>query len=183
VQKTLDLDLLYSRFISHFGRICIIPACLIVFIFFKFMKILVGYGTLSGNTQVVAESITQYLKTTKNHDVEIKPHDEIQPDELTQYDFVILGGSTWDEGSANPATQTFFENMEGSTVNLTGRKFGVFGLGETNYAHFCAVADRLAEAIKSKGGEIVGELHKIDGYPDDNILADTIKWLDGVIGV
>ena len=61
------------------------------------MKILVTYGTLSGNTQVVAESIAQYL-SSKGQEVDLKNQDEISPEYMQNYPYVIIGGSTWMTG-------------------------------------------------------------------------------------
>ena len=146
----------------------------------KYMKILVAYGTLSGNTQVVAESIAQYL-SSKGQEVDLKNQEEIGPDYLLSYPFVIIGGSTWDEGNSNPATTAFLEKVNGSQMDYSAVKFGVFGLGETNYAHFCTVTDHISDAVKAKGGHIVGEPFKIDGYPDDTVLGNVHTWVDTVI--
>lgn len=144
------------------------------------MKILVTYGTLSGNTQVVAESIAQYL-SSKGQEVDLKNQDEIEPDYLLSYPFVFIGGSTWDEGNSNPSTTAFLEKINTSTLNYSTIKFGIFGLGESNYAHFCTVTDHISDAVKSKGGNIVGEAFKIDGYPDDNVLSNVHAWVDTVL--
>ncbi len=144
------------------------------------MKILIGYGTLSGNTQVVAESLQQYL-VSKGHEADLKSQDEIDPSSLTTYPFVFLGGSTWGEGESNPSTQAFVEKLNAWQGDLSGTRFAVFGLGETNYAHFCAVVDHIIDALKSKNGVIAGESHKIDGYPDENALASIHTWADSAM--
>lgn len=147
------------------------------------MKILIGYGTLSGNTQVVAESLQQHL-ISRNHEVDIKSQDEIEPGDLVGYPVVFLGGSTWGEGESNPSTQAFVERLNTWQGELSTVRFAIFGLGETNYAHFCAVVEHLIEAVKSKKGVILGDSHKIDGYPDDSILEAVHTWADScLVGV
>ena len=36
-------------------------------------------------------------------------------------------------------------------------------------------------AVKAKGGHIVGEPFKIDGYPDDTVLGNVHTWVDTVL--
>ena len=144
------------------------------------MKILIAYGTLSGNTQTVAESLGQHL-TSAGHTVTVHSQDDVKPDSMNEYEFVFLGGSTWGDGESNPSTQNFMQDVQASTVTFPTVKFAIFGLGETNYAQFCAVTTHLEDMLKAKGATPVCESLKIDGYPDDTILQTTHTWADAAL--
>ncbi len=146
------------------------------------MKILIAFGTLSGNTQTVAESLGSHL-VTLGHDVTVKSQDEVSADEMGQYPLVILGGSTWGDGESNPSTIAFVDNLNASQATFPNSKFAIFGLGETNYANFCAVVEHLESALKAKNAVIIGERFKIDGYPDDTVLGNVNSWAEATIAL
>ena len=71
---------------------------------------------------------------------------------------------------------------------LSGVHFGVFGLGNKQYEHFCAVGKRLDTALATLGG--ARAVRRGDGDDDDDIEADFDGWradlwasLDGLEGV
>lgn len=51
----------------------------------------------------------------------------------------------------------------------------------SSYAHYCGVVDRFVELLKEKQKDPVIESFKIDGYPDDAILASVCEWADKAI--
>ena len=57
---------------------------------------------------------------------------------------------------------------------LQGVNFGVFGLGNKQYEHFCAVGKRIHKAMVSLGAIPVVE--RGDGDDDEDIEADFDKW-------
>lgn len=146
------------------------------------MKVLIAFGTLSGNTQTVAESLGSHL-VTKGHDVTVKSQDQTLPDEMGQYPLVILGGSTWGDGESNPSTIAFIENLKASQATFPNSKFAIFGLGETNYASFCAVVEHIEDTLKAKNAVIIGERFKIDGYPDESVLGNINSWAEATIAL
>lgn len=57
---------------------------------------------------------------------------------------------------------------------LQGLSFGVFGLGNKQYEHFCAVGKRVHKALGALGGKaLVG---RGDGDDDEDIEADFESW-------
>lgn len=144
---------------------------------FSCMKILVAYATLSGNTQMVAEHLTEHLKSA-GHDATLINQDDLDPPQMNEYEFVFLGSSTWGDGEPNPTSEVFMGKLKDYTEPYGAVKFAVFGLGDSSYAHFCGIADRLSDLLKEKGKVVVIPNHKIDGYPDDAVLAKICEWAD-----
>lgn len=144
------------------------------------MKILVAYATLSGNTQMVAEHLHEHLKSA-GHDVTIMNQDDLEPAQMNDYEFVFLGSSTWGDGEPNPTSEVFLEKLKQYSEPFGAVKFAVFGLGDSSYAHFCGIADRMSDILKEKQKDVVIPNHKIDGYPDDTILAKICEWADQAV--
>ena len=57
---------------------------------------------------------------------------------------------------------------------VQGVSFGVFGLGNKQYEHFCAVGKRIHKAMVSLGADPV--VDRGDGDDDEDIEADFDKW-------
>ncbi len=57
---------------------------------------------------------------------------------------------------------------------LQGLSFGVFGLGNKQYEHFCAVGKRVHKALGALGGKAL--VRRGDGDDDEDIEADFESW-------
>ncbi len=124
------------------------------------MKSIVIYGSTTGNTEEVANYVVQGLKDAGS-EVLVKNVIDAQPDELTGYDLVVLGSSTWNDGELQDDFVPFYEQMNG--INLAGKKGAAFGCGESIYEHFCAAVDKLEDKLKEMGAEVPSTSLKIDG--------------------
>ncbi len=145
-------------------------------------KVLISFATMSGNTQKVADHIAKEL--TKNMpEIETKIIDmmELTEEQFIEYDLVILGSSTWTDGDYNPISLEFFSQLQGTNTDFSKFRFAIFGLGESYYPEYCTVVEKMAQVLKSKNGRIVGELLKLDGYVDDNMLSKASEWSINVI--
>jgi flavodoxin I len=97
---------------------------------------------------------------------------DTNPEDLTKYDVLVLGSSTWDDGLLQ---QDFRDFVEGLEVDLTGKKLAIFGLGDSNYPDFCEAADILEETFTKLGGKTIVATLKIDGFPDEEENEQKIK--------
>ena len=61
-----------------------------------------------------------------------------------------------------------------AVFTLQGLRYAVFGLGNRQYEHFCAVGKRVYKAMQSLGAEPVGP--RGDGDDDEDIEEDFDKW-------
>jgi len=143
-------------------------------------KILVTYGSLTGNTEVVASYLQEQIQAA-GHDCALENGFEVMADSLKDYDLVIIGGSTWGDGELNPISEEFLVNLDSSGIRLEGVKFSVFGLGESHYEFFCTGADTIDKKLQELGAQRFGELHKIDGMPEQEILDGCLEWAMSVI--
>lgn len=102
----------------------------------------------------------------KGHTVTIKTAGEITPDILGSQDVTVLATPSWDfdglEGQPHEDFVKLFKACEGKTT--PGKKYAVFGLGDSSYTHFCGGVDHLVNFVKSLQGELVTDALKIDGF-------------------
>lgn len=128
---------------------------------------LIVYGSTTGNTESVADTISTDLS---NADYTIKKINvsDVGVDILNEtFDLYLLGSSTWgdDEVEFQEDFAPFYENMNGD-LNLSGKKFAVFGCGDSSYEYFCGAVDVLEERLGKLGATLVCESLRIDGEPE-----------------
>lgn len=147
-------------------------------------RVLVLFATMSGNTEKVAQHITQEIpKVLQDMEVFLVNMMEATEDIFSEYDLVVIGSSTWTDGEFNPIAEEFFNRFKESQIDLEMKKFAVFGLGESYYPQFCTVVEKTIEIIKSKNGDVMGEQLKLDGYVDDNMLESVTLWITNTLHV
>lgn len=142
-------------------------------------KILMIFGSTTGNTENVADSIHETLKT-KGHEVTFKNVMDTKVSELTgKDDLVLLGSSTWgeDEKELQEDFIPFYEDMD--SIDLSDRKLGIFGCGDSSYEFFCGGVDLLEERVEETGGKLVIESLRIDGDPGD-VQDEIDDWAAGI---
>lgn len=112
-------------------------------------------------SQIVEEVFTQ-----NSHTVTRKEVSQTQPDELGNYDLVVLGSPSWDfedkEGWPHEDYLPFMEQVKGKSFE--GKKFAVFGLGDSSYTHFCGAVEHLENIVKEAKGTLVSDSLRIDGF-------------------
>lgn len=132
-------------------------------------SVLVAYGSTTGNTEMVAEQVVDCLEGLEPKLEDIA---DVNSADLTSYDILILGSSTWDDGLLQADFREFAENLD---VDLSGKKVAVFGLGDSSYPDFCEAANILEEVVTKLGAELLVESLKIDGFPDEEQNEEKVK--------
>lgn len=127
-------------------------------------KILILYISATGNTEMMAEAIAGYLEY-KNHEVVIKTFDFdlIDVEELLDYDLVLIGTHSNDDGEIPFEAEDFYDELD--EVNLKDRLFGVFGSGDTAYDEFCLSVDLMGDKLEHIGAKLVPIRLKVDLTP------------------
>lgn len=120
------------------------------------------YGSTTGNTETLSEVVVEGLKKG-GVEVTAKDVTDANVNELTHYDLIVLGCSTWGEGELQDDFIEFYEEMP--NISLTGKKAAVFGPGgsELYPDTFCTAVDLLEDRLKECGAEIIVESFKVDG--------------------
>ncbi|RJP58469.1 MAG: flavodoxin [Candidatus Auribacter fodinae] len=123
-------------------------------------KSIIIYGSTAGNTEFLAYTILQHLRNA-NRDVVIKNVIDVVPGELHQYDELILGCSTWENGSMQTDFGRLYKSM--LFMSFDGKRFALFGRGRRAYGHFCQALDTLENALSERGAQEIMPSLKIDG--------------------
>ena len=129
------------------------------------MNILLIYATNSGGTYLCSQ-IIQDILSARGHTVDIKNVRSLDPSLMTSADLIILGSPSWDyeglEGQVHEDYRPFMEKAK--LVDVSGRRFAVYGLGDSSYTQFCGCAKHLEEFVDAIGGKRVGETLRIDSF-------------------
>ncbi|WP_099159817.1 flavodoxin [Virgibacillus ndiopensis] len=128
-------------------------------------KILMMYASMSGNTEMMADAIFDYINEAK-HEIVIKSFDfdPIDVQEMTDYDGILIGTYTYDEGNLPYEVEDFYEELD--DVKLSGKIIGVFGSCDSFYDTFGGAVDTMEERVIERGGRLCGEGIKVDLEPD-----------------
>jgi flavodoxin I len=149
------------------------------------MKILLLYATNSGGTEMAAQMIAQHLST---HNVEMKRVLEEPAEDLNNYDAIILGSPSWDyggkEGQPHDDFWEFKKKMEGKSED--GKKFAIFGLGDSSYKIFTGAVDELEKWVSEWKGTLVVPSLRMDKFyyqqaENTQLIEDWCKKLNDVL--
>src|SRR3989338_5757781 len=129
------------------------------------MNILLIYATNSGGTFISSEIISESLKA-KGHTITVKNAKDAQPADMDAPDLIILGSPSWmyERMDVHPHDEMmhFFDRCKGKTVE--GKKFAVYGLGDSSYPNFCGAVKHLENFIAELKGVLVVNSLRIDGF-------------------
>lgn len=142
-------------------------------------KILVVYGSTTGNTESVAEVIGDVLKKAGS-DVVVKNVTDASVSELGDgYDLTLLGVSTWgdEEIEFQEDFEPFYQDMD--NAQLKDKKVALFGCGDSSYQYFCGAVTELRTKVDALGANLVNEPLLIDGDPSV-VRSEIEEWAEEV---
>ncbi|MFM9989499.1 sulfite reductase flavoprotein subunit alpha [Flavobacterium sp.] len=125
------------------------------------VKLLIIYGTETGNSKKIA---SQLLASFKKNKIQAKAVDVFQYDlaKLEKESLVLFVMSTQGEGEFPQNAVAFYEKLKASEVDLSKISFAVFGLGDSSYPLFCNAGVLLDEVLLEKGAKPLLSLVKAD---------------------
>lgn len=126
-------------------------------------KIGLFYGSSTGNTEFVAYQMKEELDRRDPNLADVINIGSASPDQMLQYDYLILGIPTWNTGQLQDDWEIFLPKLAGR--DMTGKRVAIFGLGDQNgYGfNFLDAVGTLADEIMSHGAQLEG-LWKTNGY-------------------
>src|SRR5690625_7839418 len=104
--------------------------------------ILLVYASTTGNTEVMAEAIADYL-LDRGQKVVMKSFDfdRIEVEMIHDYDAVLVGTHTWVDGDLPYEVEDFYDELE--DVDIRGMPFGVFCYVDSFYDMLLVEVDLL----------------------------------------
>lgn len=127
------------------------------------MKIFIGYVSMSGNTEDIANILKEVL-LSKGCEVEVDYLDTIDAEKVLDYDCIFLGAYTWGNGDLPYEAEDFFEGL--NALDLDGIHAACFGSGERAYPEFCAAVDILADKLEERGCLVFNQRLKMELNPE-----------------
>ncbi len=136
-------------------------------------KIGLFYGSNTGFTEQVADQVKELLDNTEPGLAELFNISHATPQDIAQWDCLIFGIPTVNVGQLQDDWDVFWPHLD--EIDFTGKKVAIFGLGDQyNYSTtFLDAAGILANKVKERGGELVGE------WPTTGYQFETSLALDG----
>ncbi len=131
-------------------------------------KVLIVYGSETGNTESIAEAVKKEL-VSKGHEVDCKSAGSVSAANLADgYDCVLMGASAW--GIDTLELQGDFAELaeDFSDMGLSGKKCAAFASGDTSYEYYCGAVDFFEAKFDECGAKTVAEGLKVEGDANDN---------------
>ena len=128
-------------------------------------KTVIIYGSSTGTCQNIAEIIATKLGVSDILDVA-----KVTASQISAYDNLILGTSTWGAGEMQDDWYDGIKELK--NANLNGKTVALFGCGDSqSYSDtFCDGMGEIYRELQSSGCNIIGNT-PTDGYTYDNSTA------------
>ena len=123
------------------------------------------YGTQTGTTDYIAEKIQAAISDLID---ESKCIMSVKPDEFTEPEFLVLGGSTWGDGELTDDWADFFPQLD--NIDFTGKVVALFALGDqVGYGYnFVSSMKTLYDKVKERGAKVIADKISLDHFEYDH---------------
>ncbi|WP_417598478.1 flavodoxin domain-containing protein [Pararhodobacter oceanensis] len=143
------------------------------------MQIHILYGTETGNAEMLAEDISDHLS---EHAPEVTNLEDFDPADFDAGSFYLVVTSTYGDGELPASAQPFAEKMAAQAPDLSGIRFAVFGMGDSEYPEtFNFGGKRLEEMLTCAGAQLVGERVTHDASGSDMADDLALPWVDALL--
>ncbi|MES2475384.1 MAG: assimilatory sulfite reductase (NADPH) flavoprotein subunit [Verrucomicrobiota bacterium] len=136
-------------------------------------KLLVLYGTESGNSESLADRTVKEAKK-RGFQAAMKNMSDIAPADLAKASNLLVIVSTWGDGDAPETAVSFHKEFMSSELALSGVKFSVCALGDTSYEKFCQIGKEFDARLETLGATRVFARQDCDVDYEDGYAA----WLN-----
>ena len=127
--------------------------------------ILILYVSTTGNTEAIAQLLQDAIDPdafrVTLQEVSLGDADTL---DLTQYDGILFGTHTYDDGDLPFETDVFIDELP--QASLSRQIVGVFGSGDTSYSYFCGAVDIMVDEFTDRHAIVLEPAVKVDLYPD-----------------
>ena len=127
-------------------------------------KIGLFYASSTGNTEFIAKKIKEKISGA---DIELHNVSDCSKNAMDEYEFIIIGVSTWGEGDLQDDWEDYFENIK--KTDFSTKTVTLFGLGdqeEYSDSYLGAMRTMYDEVLKNDAA-VVG-FWPTDGYEHDD---------------
>jgi MioC protein len=145
------------------------------------MKINILVGTMTGTAQLCAQEMELALDDGDNR-VETLLMDQLDSSVFSRDGVFVICTSTYGQGDVPDNAKALYDDLQAKRPNLSGVRYGVFGLGDRTYAEtFNFGGKRFDDILTELGATRIGERHKHDAssgvLPEETALEWCQQWL------
>lgn len=131
------------------------------------------YASSTGNTQYLAENIFTFIQKA-GFEVDLQEIYDVNPNDLLEYDGILVGTYTWDGGEVPDECMDVYEELE--DLDLSGKKAFVFGSGDSFYTDtYGAGLQLFEEKLSEQNAEIITPYYLVDLEPTDEDFANCLE--------
>lgn len=119
------------------------------------------FGTMTGNTAAVAESIQAALPDLID---EVRCIDRANAEDFRNCDLLILGGSTWGDGELTDDWADFLPQLD--QIDFKKKTVALFGVGDqVSYTYnFVSAMKLLYDKVIERGARVIARNVPTDGF-------------------
>lgn len=136
-------------------------------------KVVILFGTESGNAEFAAEDIAAEISGRESEVIDMTDFDV---SDFTPENFYIVICSTHGEGDLPSGAVPFFEALESEAPDLSGVEYAVFGLGDSSYENYSHGSEIIDQKLRDLGANRVGEYGRHDADTGTLPNADSVAW-------
>lgn len=114
-------------------------------------KLVVLYGTESGNSEVLADRAVKAAKK-RGFQAVMKNMSETAPAELEEFQNLLVVVSTWGDGEPPETAISFYKDFMATQKPLKNLRYSVCALGDTSYEKFCQTGKDIDTKLENLGG-------------------------------
>ncbi len=145
------------------------------------MKISILVGTMTGTAQLCAQEMELALDDGDNR-VETLLMDRLDSSVFSREGVFLICTSTYGQGDVPDNAKALYDDLRAKRPDLSGVRYGVFGLGDRTYAEtFNFGGKRFDDILTELGATRIGERHKHDAssgvLPEETALEWCQQWL------
>jgi len=145
------------------------------------MKISILVGTMTGTAQLCAQEMELALDDGDNR-VETLLMDQLDSSVFSREGVFLICTSTYGQGDVPDNARALYDDLRARRPNLSGVRYGVFGLGDRTYAEtFNFGGKRFDDILTELGATRIGERYKHDAssgvLPEETALEWCQQWL------
>ncbi|MEG9499407.1 FMN-binding protein MioC [Mannheimia indoligenes] len=135
-------------------------------------------GSTLGGAEYVADHLNDVLSS---QGFEVELFNQATLADIEGKSHLIVVTSTHGAGELPDNIQPLFADLAASSANFSSMKFGVVGLGSSDYDTFCNAVNIVENALKAKGANQVCESLRIDVVNNFDHDASAEEWLPNFV--
>lgn len=141
------------------------------------MRLLIIFGTETGNSEFVADEVGVALSHTWSP-VEVCDMAEFDVRYLKDFDIVLVICSTYGEGELPASALLFYDALLAKAPDLTGVSFAAFGLGDSSYETFNNGSTTMSTVLSDLGASRIGPAGSHDASSAVDLADAARAWAD-----